>query len=65
MRSMGNPNLPISPILSADWPRPSRPPLHAILANTNGAALGFALRPWQEALAEYMTVEGHGLKVTG
>ena len=54
MRLMGRPDLGVSPILNAEWPRPSRPPLHAILANTNGAALGFTLRPWQEALAEYV-----------
>lgn len=44
MRLAGKPGLTISPILSAEWPRPSRPPLHAILANTNGAALGLILR---------------------
>ncbi len=45
---------PVTPILSAEWPRPSRPPLHAILANTAGASLGITLRPWREALAEYV-----------
>jgi dTDP-4-dehydrorhamnose reductase len=54
MRLAGRPVLPIAPILSAEWPRPSRPPLHAVLANTNGAAQGIALRPWREALAEYV-----------
>jgi dTDP-4-dehydrorhamnose reductase len=55
MRLVGRTELPIAPILSAEWPRPSRPPLHAVLANTNGAALGIALRPWREALAEYVS----------
>ena len=54
MRLAGRPELPITPILSAEWPRPSRPPLHAVLANANGAALGIALRPWRAALAEYV-----------
>jgi dTDP-4-dehydrorhamnose reductase len=54
MRLAGKPDLPIKPILSADWPRPSRPPLHAILANTAAANLGIVLRPWQQALAEYV-----------
>jgi dTDP-4-dehydrorhamnose reductase len=54
MRLAGRPELPIAPILSAEWPRPSRPPLHAVLANTNGAALGIALRPWRDALREYV-----------
>jgi dTDP-4-dehydrorhamnose reductase len=54
MRLAGKPDLPIAPILSADWPRPSKPPLHAVLANTAAAALGITLRPWQEAVAEYV-----------
>jgi len=54
MRLAGKPDLPITPILSADWPRPSRPPLHAVLANTAADALGIALRPWQDAVAEYV-----------
>ena len=61
MRLAGRPELPVAPILSAEWPRSSQPPLHAILANTNGAALGIALRPWRDALAEYiglLTVDG-------
>jgi dTDP-4-dehydrorhamnose reductase len=55
MRLAGRPDLPIQPILSAEWPRPSRPPLHALLANTAAANLGIALRPWQQALAEYFS----------
>ncbi len=54
MRAAGKPDLPVTPILSAEWPRPSRPPLHAILANTAAAALGITLRPWQEAIGEYV-----------
>lgn len=54
MRLAGRADLPMTPILSADWPRPSRPPLHAVLANTAAANLGITLRPWQAALAEYV-----------
>jgi dTDP-4-dehydrorhamnose reductase len=54
LRLAGRADLPVAPILSAEWPRPSRPPLHAVLANTNGAALGIVLRSWREALAEYV-----------
>lgn len=54
MRLAGKPDLPITPILSADWPRPSKPPLHAVLANTAAASLGIILRPWQAALADYI-----------
>jgi dTDP-4-dehydrorhamnose reductase len=54
MRLAGRDDVPIVPILSSEWQRLSRPPLHAVLANTYGAALGIRLRPWQDALAEYL-----------
>lgn len=54
MRLAGRPGVPITPILSAEWPRPSKPPLHAVLHNGAAAGLGITLRPWQEALAEYV-----------
>lgn len=54
MRVAGRQEIPITPILSAEWPRSSRPPLHAVLTNSAGASLGITLRPWQEALAEYV-----------
>ena len=53
MRVTGQPDIPVTPILSAEWPRPAMPPLHAVLANSAAASLGIALRPWQDALAEY------------
>lgn len=59
LRLAGRAGVPITPILSAEWPRPSTPPLHAVLANTAAAALGITLRPWQEALAEYMATLEH------
>jgi dTDP-4-dehydrorhamnose reductase len=55
MRLAGRPDLPVTPILNAEWARPSRPPLHSVLTNTAGSASGVTLRPWQAALAEYMT----------
>ncbi len=58
MRLAGREDVPVTPILSAEWQRASRPPLHAVLANTHGAALGIRLRPWQEALAEYLKEPG-------
>jgi dTDP-4-dehydrorhamnose reductase len=45
------------PILSADYPRASTPPPYGALHNTAAAALGIRLRPWQEALAEFMDQE--------
>jgi dTDP-4-dehydrorhamnose reductase len=43
-----------TPILSIAYPRPSKPPAFSALLNRNGAALGITLRPWQEALADYL-----------
>ena len=62
MRLTGKPDLPVIADPQRRVAAAVPPPLHAILANTNGAALGFTLRPWQEALAEYVTVEGYGLE---
>jgi dTDP-4-dehydrorhamnose reductase len=56
MRLAGKPDLPITPILSAEWPRPSTPPLHAVLVNSAAASLGITLRPWRDALAEYVAM---------
>lgn len=43
-----------TPILSSEFVRPSTPPPYAALHNIAGAAIGIAVRPWQEALADYM-----------
>ncbi len=42
------------PILGSAYARASTPPPFAALHNRAGAALGITLRPWQEALADYM-----------
>ena len=42
------------PILSSAFQRASSPPPFGALHNYNGAALGITLRPWPEALAEYL-----------
>ncbi len=52
LRLAGRPDFPLEPILLADYPRPSRPPLYSPLRNFCGEAIGIRLRPWQEALAE-------------
>jgi dTDP-4-dehydrorhamnose reductase len=54
LRLAGQSHIAVTPILSAEWQRAAQPPLHAVLANTAGASLGIALRPWQQALAEYI-----------
>lgn len=51
----------IEPILRADWPRASTPPAFSALANQAGKRLGIALRPWQEALADFLAQEERGL----
>lgn len=43
-----------TPILSSAYSRASNPPPFAVLHNRAGAALGITLRPWQEALADYL-----------
>ena len=45
------------PILSSAYPRASTPPPFAALHNRAGAALGITLRPWAEALADYLRAE--------
>jgi dTDP-4-dehydrorhamnose reductase len=47
-------NVPITPITLADYPRASTPPPYTPLRNFVGQSLGITLRPWQEALAEFI-----------
>jgi dTDP-4-dehydrorhamnose reductase len=42
------------PILGRDYRRESTPPPFAALHNIAGAAIGITMRPWQDALREYM-----------
>lgn len=43
-------NVVVNPITSAEYPRPAKRPQYSILKNTKGPAL----RPWPEALADYL-----------
>lgn len=43
-----------NPILGKEFKRASSPPPFGALHNIAGAAIGIELRPWQEALADYM-----------
>ena len=54
LRLSGFDHIPITPILSSQYARASSPPLMSALKNVAGAAIGIRLRPWQEALAEYL-----------
>ncbi len=49
--------VPIQPITLADFARPSVPPKFSPLANLNGASLGITLRPWEEALADFLRAQ--------
>ncbi len=54
LRLAGLTDVTNEPILSKVYKRPSTPPPYAAMHNIAGAAIGITLRPWQEALAEYM-----------
>jgi dTDP-4-dehydrorhamnose reductase len=57
LRLAGREHVPVDPISLDDFQRPSTPPRFAPLANTAAAALGIALRPWQEAVEEFLKSE--------
>lgn len=57
LRATGREHIPVTPIPHTDWPRPSQPPLRAILANRAAAALGVRLPPWQLAVTEWAKVQ--------
>jgi len=54
LRLSGREHTPVEPITLAGFQRVSTPPRFAPLANTAAAALGITLRPWQEALKEFL-----------
>ncbi len=58
IRLAGREDVPIRPITLDEYDRASRPPKYAPLANTAAAALGIVLRPWQDALADFMSERG-------
>lgn len=57
LRQAGLTGVRNTPILSSAYSRPSTPPPFAALHNRNGAAIGIRLRPWPEALADYLRAE--------
>jgi dTDP-4-dehydrorhamnose reductase len=57
LTSAGRGHVPVTPIPSSEWPRPTVPPPHAVLVNLAGAAMGLRLRPWRDALDEYVRCE--------
>ncbi len=49
--------VPIEPTTLTDLSRPSTPPPYTPIRNFCGAQIGITLRPWQDALAEYVANE--------
>jgi len=54
LRAAGLEGVRNEPIPSSEFKRLSTPPRFAELHNLNGAAIGIELRPWQEALREFV-----------
>lgn len=55
LRQSGLTHVALQPITLADYRRASTVPPYTPLRNVAGAALGLRLRPWQEALAAYLS----------
>lgn len=55
LRQAGLTDVVNSPILSREFKRASTPPPYDVIHNIAGAAIGITLRPWQEALADYLS----------
>ncbi len=53
----GFPEYPVSKVVSAQYPRPSRPPVYSALSNFFAAQMGIRLRPWTEAVAAFVERE--------
>ncbi|MEO8287589.1 MAG: dTDP-4-dehydrorhamnose reductase [Chloroflexota bacterium] len=61
MRLTGREHIPISPTALADFKRPAPTPHYSTIKNSVGAQAGIILRPWQDALADYLAgVEAAG-----
>jgi dTDP-4-dehydrorhamnose reductase len=54
LQAVGKGDFPVYPMALAEYVRPSRVPPYTPLANVAGAAVGITLRPWQDALAEFV-----------
>jgi dTDP-4-dehydrorhamnose reductase len=53
----GRGHVPVESITSAEWPRPSRPPLRTALDAGKAASFGVPMLPWREALAQFLAGE--------
>jgi dTDP-4-dehydrorhamnose reductase len=55
LKLSGLEDVPVTPILSSEFVRASSPPKFSALKNFTGGMIGIRLRPWQEALADYLS----------
>jgi len=55
MRLTGRENIPITPGKLSDFARPAPTPLYSTLRNFVGTQAGVTLRPWPDALADYLS----------
>lgn len=46
---------PVVPIPAEEYVRPAQPPRFSVMGNNRGADLGITLRPWEEALRDFLT----------
>lgn len=53
----GRQHVALQPISRAQYRRPSTPPAYTILRNFAAAEMGIRLRPWEEALADFLKRE--------
>ena len=59
LAQVGRDTIQLVPISSADLTRPARRPLYSVLSNENlHKEAGLAMRPWQEALRDYLREKG-------
>ncbi|MDX1413384.1 MAG: dTDP-4-dehydrorhamnose reductase [Candidatus Promineifilaceae bacterium] len=54
LHQVGLADVKLIPILSSEFVRASSPPPFGALKNITGNSIGISLRPWQEAVAEYI-----------
>lgn len=54
LRAAGLGDVPVEPITSDAFERASQPPPYSALSNTLGTLAGVTLRPWQEAVADFV-----------
>jgi dTDP-4-dehydrorhamnose reductase len=65
MRLTGRDHIPLTPGKLADYKRPAPTPSYSTIRNNAGAQSGITLRPWQDALADYLaSVEAVGTPTT-